>query len=99
MIFIDLSVFIDKIKFKIFKLENNERHYLSEDEIIIPVSFSIGEKLNYIRKNIKTLIEFYHIELAYMNIDEKMNIDVIDIVKIEGVMQELLSNYGVRICI
>ena len=54
--------------------------------------------INYIRKYIKTLINFHDIELAYINIDEDAGINFIDIVKIEGVIEELFSNCGVIIC-
>lgn len=98
MIFINLDIFIDKVEFCVFKSENHKKDYILNNKIIIPKSFNIGDKLNYIRKYIKTIINFHSIEFAYINIDDNAGINFTDIVKIEGVMEELFSNCGVIIC-
>lgn len=98
MVFIDINIFIDKIEFNIFEYEYEKKDIL-QDKIIVPQSFNIGDKLNYIRKFMVRLIKQYRIEKAYINIEDSIGIDVINIVKMEGILEELLSNCGVEKCI
>lgn len=98
MVFIDINIFIDKIEFNIFEYKYEKKDIL-QDKIIVPQSFNIGDKLNYIRKFMAKLIKQYGIEKAYMSIEDNLGIDVINIVKMEGVLDELLSNCGVEKCI
>lgn len=98
MIFMDINIFVDKIEFNIFEYKYEKKDIL-RDKIIVPQSFNIGDKLNYIRKFMVRLIKQYKIEKAYMNIEDSIGIDVINIVKMEGVLEELLSNCGVEKCI
>lgn len=98
MIFIDINIFIDKLEFNIFESTNNYKKDILRDEIIIPKSFGIGNKLNYLRKFMKMLINQYNIKKAYINIEDAIGVDIVDIVKIEGVVEEVLSNRGVNIC-
>ncbi|WP_042275499.1 hypothetical protein [Faecalimicrobium dakarense] len=98
MVFIDINIFIDKIEFNIFEYEYEKKDIL-QDKIIVPKSFNIGDKLNYIRKFMVRLIKQYKIEKAYMNIEDDLGIEAINIVKMEGVLDELLSNCGVEKCI
>jgi len=94
----DIDIFIDKIEFNIFKLQDQNKTDIIKDKIIIPKSFDIGNKLNYLRRFIVTLVNQYSIKKSHINIEDSIGIDVIDIVKIEGVIEELLSNCGVKIC-
>jgi hypothetical protein len=98
MIFIDINIFIDKLEFNIFELTSNSRKDIIRDEIIIPKSFDIGNKLNYLRKFMKMLINQYNIKKAYINIEDSIGVDIVDIVKIEGIVEEVFSNRGVSIC-
>ncbi|MDK2562746.1 hypothetical protein QOZ84_04220 [Romboutsia sedimentorum] len=98
MIFIDINIFIDKLEFNIFELTSNNRKEIIRDEIIIPKSFDIGNKLNYLRKFMKMLINQYNIKKAYINIEDSIGVDIVDIVKIEGIVEEVFSNRGVSIC-
>ena len=47
-----INIFEEKIKYYIDEFEINKRIKIKENEIIIPISFSTGERLSYI-KNIK----------------------------------------------
>ncbi len=98
MIFMDIDIFIDKIEFNIFKLQDQNKIDIIKDKIIIPKSFDIGNKLNYLRKFIVTLVNQHSIKKSHINIDDSIGIDIINIVKIEAVIEELLSNCGVKIC-
>ncbi len=98
MIFIDINIFIDKLEFNVFELKNNNRKDILADEVIIPKSFDIGNKLNYLRKFMKMLINQYNVKKAYINIEDAIGVDIVDIVKIEGMVEEVLSNRGVSIC-
>ena len=98
MIFMDIDIFIDKIEFNVFKLQDQNKMDIIKDKIIIPKSFDIGNKLNYLRKFIVTLVNQHSIKKSHINVEDSIGIDIIDIVKIEGVIEELFSNCGVKIC-
>lgn len=99
MTYMDINIFIDKIEFTIFKVENEGKKDILKDKVIVPKSFDMGDKLNYIRKFMVRIIKQYNIEKANMSIEDSIGIDVINIVKMEGVVEELLSNCGVKKCI
>ena len=77
-----IKIFEDKINFNIVDYENKEKRKIKEDEIIVPLSFSMGDKLYYV--------------LAYnMEVDSDIGIEIVDAVKMEGVLEELFSCKGV----
>lgn len=98
MIFMNIYIFIDKVEFNLFKIENNEKIELLKDKIMIPKSFEMGDKLNYIRKFITTIIKKYSVRRYKIEVEDAIGIDIINIVKIEGVIEEVCSNCGVKIC-
>lgn len=95
MNFIDIYIFVDRIEFDIYSIENEQKVCKQKDRIIIPKSFDIGSKLAYVRNNIDTLIRQYKLKNA--NINTGNNIDGVQILKLEGVIEELISNSGVEI--
>lgn len=95
MVFIDIKIYIDIIEFEIFKKSDEKIIKINKDNIIIPKSFSSGEQLKYIRKILASIIKQYSVKNAFLNIDENLDVDIINIVKIEGVIEELLASYGV----
>lgn len=95
---IDINIFINKIEFVIYKIINQKTKYILKDEIIIPKSFSIGERLSYIRKMISVLVKEYGVRKAYMNIECDIGIGIIEAVKFEGIIEELFSSCGVELC-
>lgn len=92
---ISVSIYIDKIRFDIFSIYNDKRDSVLQNEIKIPISFNMGDKLEYIRKFIIMIIDKNKIKKAYLNIED--NLDIFTI-KIEGVLEEVLSSCGVEIC-
>lgn len=74
-----------------------EIYKIKENEIILPISFSIGDKLSYIKKIISVIIEQYNIETYSMEIDKDIGIGIIEAVKMEGVLEELFSCKGVML--
>ena len=70
---------------------------IKENEIILPISFSIGDKLSYIKKIISVIIEQYNIETYSLEIDKDIGIGIIEAVKMEGVLEELFSCKGVML--
>lgn len=98
MNFINVNIFIDRIEFYIFNIENNEKRVIMSDTIVIPKSFQIGDKLNYIRKFLIMLVQKYNIKKSNIAIEDALGIDIIDIVKVEGIVEEVFSNCGVIIC-
>lgn len=92
---ISVSIYIDKIRFDIFSIYNDKRDSVLQNEIKIPISFNMGDKLEYIRKFIIMIIDKNKIKKAYLNIED--NLDIFTI-KVEGILEEVLSSYGVEIC-
>lgn len=92
---ISIDIYIDKIKFEIFSIYDDRRNSILQNEIKIPVSFSIGDKLEYLRKFITIIINQNKIKKAYLNIKDNFEIYTI---KIEGILEEVLTSYGVEIC-
>ena len=92
---ISINIYRDRIQFEVFSIYNDKRDIIIQNEIRIPVSFSMGDKLEYIRKFMSMIINQNKVKKAYLNI--KGNLEVYTI-KIEGTLEEVLSSYGVEIC-
>lgn len=92
---ISINIYRDKIQFKIFSIYNDKRNSVLQNEIKIPVSFSMGNKLEYIRKFISMIIDLYKVKKANLNIKDKLDVYTI---KFEATLEEVLSSYGVDIC-
>lgn len=97
MIFIDLNIFYEKIEFDIYSIENQEKIEKLKNNIILPKSFKIGDKLVYVRKMLNTLVRQYDVGNSHINIKNNIGIDIIDYIKLEGVVEEVLSSCGVEI--
>lgn len=95
---ININIFINKIEFGVYKIINEKNKYILEDEIIIPKSFNIGERLSYIRKMISVLLKEYGVRKAYMYLEEDVGLEIIEAVKVEGIIEELFSSCGVELC-
>lgn len=98
MFFINIRIFINQILFTIGKFEKETEIIMIENKLVIPKAFNIGDKLKYIRKYITTLVDLYCIKQAYLNTDEYSEIEIIELLKIEGLIEESLANCGVNIC-
>ena len=92
---ITINIYIDRIQFEVFYIYNDKRNSILQNEIRIPVSFSMGDKLEYIRKFIGIIINQNKVKKAYLNIKDRLDVYTI---KIEGTLEEVLSSYGVEIC-
>lgn len=97
MNFIDIDVFVDRVEFDIYSIENQQKICKIKNEIIIPKAFDIGSRLAYIRNIIGTLIAQYKVRNAHINTENNIGIDIIEFIKIEGIIEELFSNCGVEI--
>ena len=92
-----INIFEEKIKYYIDEFETNKRIKIKENEIIIPISFSTGERLSYIKNIISILIEQYDIESYNIEVDDDIGTKIIEVVKMEGVLEELFSCKGVML--
>ena len=92
-----INIFEEKIKYYIDEFEINKRIKIKENEIIIPISFSTGERLSYIKNIISVIIDQYNIKAYNMEVDDDIDIDIIEVVKMEGVLEELFSCKGVML--
>lgn len=104
MAYIDMNILSDKIEFSIFRNFSNNKKILKRNEIIFPACYSSAERLNYIRNLMGSFIEQYSIEYYKINIgnldrneDIKILIDEMrEVIKIEGVLEELFLSKGVK---
>ncbi|MGL5346512.1 MAG: hypothetical protein ACRDA3_04120 [Peptostreptococcaceae bacterium] len=98
MIFISINIYLKEIEFTIYKMENDIKKNIEENKIVIPLALEIGERLNYIRKLIITIVNLYSVSFAHITTNEYLDNGIIDILKIEGLLEESLSSCGVKIC-
>lgn len=98
MNFIEFNISVGEIEFSIFKKIKNKKIYIVKNKLIIPKSFDIGNRLNYIKKVVSSIIKEYDVNKSYINKNELENEDNIQLIKIEGIVEELLFNCGVEIC-
>ena len=42
---ISINIYIDRIQFEVFSIDNGKRNSVLQNEIKIPISFSMGDKL------------------------------------------------------
>ena len=78
---ISINIYRDRIQFEVFSIYNDKRDIIIQNEIRIPVSFSMGDKLEYIRKFMSMIINQNKVKKAYLNIKDKLEVYTI---KIEG---------------
>lgn len=90
-----VNIYIDKVKFYIVCYDKNQKRVIKDNEIVLPVSFNLGDKLYYIKKLISTIIDKYSIESYNLEIDNDIGAEIIDAVKMEGILEELFSSKGV----
>ena len=95
MNFISIDIYRNIIQLEVFSIYNYRKNSILQNELIIPVSFSMGDKLEYIRNFISVIINQKKVKKAYLNIKDKLEVDTI---KIEGSLEEMLASYGVEIC-
>ncbi|MBN9647374.1 hypothetical protein J0L31_10275 [Terrisporobacter glycolicus] len=92
-----VNIYTDKVKFYIVYYDQSENRQIKDDEIILPISFSMGDKLYYIKKIISTIINQYNIESYCLEVDRDIGVEIVDAVKMEGVLEELFSSKGVML--
>ena len=97
MNYIYMKVFANELKLYIYNCNKTEKIKIKESEIILPVSFSIGDKLYYIKRMIGAIIDQYNVELYNIELDNDIGLDIIEAVKVEGLLEELFSCKGVRL--
>ena len=69
---ISINIYRDRIQFEVFSIYNDKRDIIIQNEIRIPVSFSMGDKLEYIRKFMSMIINQNKVKKAYLNIKDKL---------------------------
>lgn len=96
MVSIDIKIYIDKIEFIILKDNGEYKIELYKGKIAIPKAFNKGEQLKYIRKVMATILNQYSVKNATIFLEE-VDLDVINMVKMEGVIEEVLASHEVNI--
>ena len=91
-----LKILNEKILFSISEIEDKVEKNIIREELIIPKSFEISRKLNYISRFIEMIIKQY--KIRYVSITTENNIKDIETIKIEAVIEEAISNCGVEKC-
>lgn len=92
-----INIFVNKIEIYVSDCKNDEKYKVKHEVILLPVSFDMGDKLYYIKKIISVIINQYDIKFYKINIDEDVGKEIVDAVKIEGVLEELFSCKGVEL--
>ena len=90
-----INIYVDKIKFYIVCFEKSKQRKIRDGEIILPTSFCMGDKLYYIKKIISTISDQYIIKTYNIQVDNDIGIEIVESVKIEGILEELFSSKGV----
>lgn len=98
MVFMEVDILIDSLELGIFKIKRNKKEFLLKEKLIIPKSFDTGSKLNYLKKFITVIINQYGVNNSNINVSDLRQKNIIDLVKFEGAVEEVLSNCGVLIC-
>lgn len=104
MVYIYMNIISDKIEFDIFRNFSNNKKLLKKNEIIFPVCYSKGQRLSYIKNLMGSFIEQYSIKYYKINLgnlDKSKDIkmltnEVREVIKIEGVLEELFISRGVE---
>ena len=94
MVYIYVHIFADKLEFDIFRNFLSSKSTIKKNEIVFPSCYSIGEKLNYVRNLTDVFIDKYNIK--YFKVETNGH-EVIDSIKIEGVLDELFQSRGVKL--
>ena len=76
--FMNINIFVNRIEFGIYNIMNEKTNYILEDKIIVPKSFTIGQRLSYIRKMINLLIKENRVKKAYMYVDGNLGVEIIE---------------------
>ena len=95
MIYMEIKIFISEIIFTIKRIENDNEIILFQNKLVIPKALDIGEKLRYIRKFMITTVNLYSVKKAHLSTDDSLELGIIELLKIEGTIEELLSSCGV----
>lgn len=95
MIFVSIRIFVNEIQFDINKMVDESETTIFQNKLVIPKALNTGEKLKYIRKFITTLVNLYSVKRAYVSTDDSIEFGIIELLKIEGLIEESLSSCGV----
>lgn len=97
MVFVSIRIFINEIEFDVSKVVNERESNILQNKLVIPKALNSGEKLKYIRKFVTTLVSLYSVKRAYLSTDDSIELGIIDLLKIEALIEESLSSCGVDI--
>lgn len=97
MVFVSIRIFINEIEFDVSKVVNERESNILQNKLVIPRALNSGEKLKYIRKFVTTLVSLYSVKRAYLSTDDSIELGIIELLKIEGLIEESLSSCGVDI--
>lgn len=99
MVNIGIKISPEEIYYTVSKDINNNKEILFSSRIIVPKALDTPDKLSFIRNTLISVIDQYNVQRASLKVPKKdlRNNRLIDLLKLEGVMQELLSTSGVEI--
>ena len=99
MVEIRIKISPEEIYYTISEHTQYSKKILSSSKLIVPQALDTPDKLSFIRSTLISLINQYNVQRANLKIvkldfkDEK----TIDLIKLEGIVQELLSTSGVEL--
>ena len=72
---------------------------LHSSKLVVPRALDIPDKLSFIRNTLISIISQYNVKRANLEIIEEdlKDENIVNLIKLEGIIQELLSTSGVEI--
>lgn len=99
MVDIGINLSPEEIYYTISKNLQYNKEIIYSSKLVVPKALDIPDKLSFIRNTLISEINQYNIQSASLKIIEKdiKDENIINLIKLEGVIQELLSTSGVEI--
>ena len=99
MVDIGIKVSPEEIYYTISKKLQYNKEILYSSNLVVPKALDIPDKLSFIRNTLISVINQYSVQRASLKIIEKdiKDENIINLIKLEGIIQELLSTSGVEI--
>ena len=99
MVDIGIKVSPEEIYYTISKNLQYNKEILYSSNLVVPKALDIPDKLSFIRNTLISVINQYSVQRASLKIIEKdiKDENIINLIKLEGIIQELLSTSGVEI--
>jgi len=99
MVEIRIKVSPEEIYYTISEHTQHNKKILISSKLVVPKALDTPDKLSFIRNTLISLINQYNVQRANLKIAkiDFKNEKIINLIKLEGIVQELLSTSGVEL--